>query len=267
MAIKVVMQGFPGCFHQEAAQQYFTGKDLDFYPAESFLLLAEQLLNNSEIDFAVMAIENNIAGSILQNYRILREYRFRILGEYYLPIHHNLMGMPGVSIEDIKEVHSHPMALNQCLEFLAQYPDIKLVETEDTALSASRIKESNSSQIAAIASAAAAELYDLEMFAKNIETNPNNYTRFFFLQRDGDHVPLGVFNKASIYLKTNHSKGSLLKVLQVIYDKNINLSKLQSYPVEGVRDAYYFYLDLEFNNPKDYEQAIADLEEKKHSKI
>jgi len=260
MGLKIGIQGFPGCFHQEAAESYFGPEGLEVVPADSFIRLAEDLKSHTEIDFAMMAIENNIAGSILQNYRILRDYRFRIIGEIYLPIHHCLMCLPGQSIEDITEVHSHPMALNQCLQFLSKLPAIKMIESEDTALSALRIRENAITGVAAIGSASAAALYELEVLAKNIETSPNNYTRFFALQRDNAPIPLGDFNKASIYLKTNHNKGSLLKVLEVIYSHNINLSKLQSFPVEGIRDAYYFYLDLEYEQAEDYEAAMAGLE-------
>ncbi len=256
MKQRILIQGFLGCFHQEAAEKYFSDTDLQIIPAESFLQLADELKNNLDVDFAMMAIENNIAGSIVQNYKILREYRFRIIGEIYLPIHHNLMCLPGQAMSNISEVHSHPMALNQCLAFLSKYPQIKMVESKDTALSALQIREKNLKGIAAIASLSASELYNLDILERNIETSPNNYTRFFALQRDGLEIPEGKFNKASIYLTTDHAKGSLLRVLEVIYDNNINLTKLQSYPVEGQRDAYYFYLDLDFKKPIDYERTI-----------
>ncbi len=256
---KIIVQGFPGCFHEEAAIKYFGRNDFEVVPAISFPVLAEKLVANPNDHMAIIAIENSIAGSLLQNYRILRENQLRVVGEVYLRIRHNFMVLPGQSIEDIKEVHSHPMALNQCLDFLNQYPGIRMVEAEDTALSAKRIREEQLKGIAAIASETAAEIYDLEILGKGIETSDVNYTRFFIVQDGTQVLKTGSYNKASIYLRVSHQKGSLLKVLKVIYQYNINLSKLQSYPVLGEVNAYYFHLDLEFENKDEYSQAIEAL--------
>ena len=258
--IRVVMQGFPGCFHQEAAEQFFEDQEIEFVASKSFYALANVLRDDRNVNYGIMAIENNIAGTILQNYKILRDYRFRIVGEIYLPIHHNLIVHPGISIEEIEEVHSHPMALNQCLEFLEQYPFLQLVNQEDTALSVKNIADKKWKNIAAIGSSKAASLYNLSILNHNIETSKNNHTRFFILQNDSLSLPKGEFNKASVYIRTSNAKGSLLNVLQVVYDNNINLSKLQSYPIEGKINSYYFYLDLEFESVQDYEQTIKDLE-------
>jgi len=257
--LNIVIQGYPGCFHQEAAQAYFSDCQVHVTPADSFNKLAELLQSQDDLDFGIMAIENNIAGSILQNYRILRENSFRIIGEIYLPIHHNFMVLAGQKIEDIHEVRSHPMALRQCLDFLGKYPDIKRVNSEDTALSAKQVADGNLTGIAAIGSKSAAALYGLEILGQDIESSDNNYTRFFILQRGEKPLPEGDYNKASIYLRTSHNKGSLLKVLEVIYELDINISKLQSYPVAGALNQYYFYLDLEFDNAENYSKAIQKL--------
>ena len=254
------MQGYPGCFHQEAAGLYFDEKYIEFIPALTFKKLADKLNKDHTIDFGIMAIENNIAGSILQNYRILREQHFRIVGEIYLPIHHNLMALPNQKIENIREVHSHPMAINQCLQFLQSYPHIKIVESKDTALSALLISQEVKRGIASISSAAAADLYQLEILERNIETSQNNETRFFIIQRSEQAIPVGVFDKASIYLRVSNTKGSLLKALQIIYENNVDLSKLQSYPISGCRDSYFFHLDLEFSSNADYEKTILLLQ-------
>jgi len=256
---KLVTQGIPGSFHFEACHAYFEEADLDIVPVESFQELAQVLSGDDSADYGVMAIENSIAGSIIQNFKILRQYRFRIIGEVYLPIRHNLLVLPGTQMEDLTEVKSHPMALNQCLEFLENYPQIRKVSFTDTASSAKMIKEKNQKHTAAIASKAAAELYGLDILHSQIQTSDINYTRFVIMQSEDKVLPSGDFDKASIYLRTAHKKGSLLKVLQAIYDENINLSKLQSYPVEDDLNKYFFYLDLEFDDPQQYENAIAKL--------
>ena len=149
---KVIVQGYPGCFHEEAAHKYFGKLPLDIVPALTFSSLADKLVASPEDPLAIIAIENSIAGSILQNYKIIRENHIRIVGEVYLRIRHNLMALSGQSIADIKEVHSHPMALHQCMDFLNRYPHIRLVEKDDTALSAKHIRDNQLSGVAAIAS-------------------------------------------------------------------------------------------------------------------
>lgn len=258
--ISIVIQGIPGSFHYEAAERLFPDREVDFFSEQSFLQLGKSLQNNLTIDYGVMAIENSTAGSIIQNYRIIRENRFRIVAEIYLPIIHNLISLPGQSIEDITEVRSHPMALNQCLGFLQQYPHIQQVATNDTASSARVIAESQTKGIAAIGSQSAAALYNLEIMYPAIQSSSINYTRFFLLQRDDREISLDTYNKASIYLRTAHQKGSLLKVLEKIYTSNINISKLQSFPIEGNLNKYYFHLDLEFDDIEEYKQVIPMIE-------
>lgn len=257
---KVVVQGYPGCFHEEAALKYFGDLPLEIVPARTFSDLATTLVSNPNDHLAIIAIENSIAGSLLQNYRIIRENRLRVVGEVHLRIKHNLMVLPGQSITDIYEVHSHPMALNQCLDFLGAYPHIRLVEKEDTAFSAKEIRDNDLTGIAAIASETAAELYGLEILAKGIETSIINYTRFFIAQDSTKSVVLADFDKASIYMRVPHQKGSLMKVLEIVNDHYINVSKLQSYPVLGEVNTYYFHLDLEFGDLDDYEDCIDDLQ-------
>jgi len=254
------VQGFPGCFHEEAARKYFGSEELEIYPARTFNDLAQELLDHPMDRIAIIAIENSIAGSLLQNYRIVRENHMRVVGEVYLRIKHNLMLLPGQNISDITEVHSHPMALNQCLDFLKNYPHMKLIESEDTALSAKHIRDNEIKGRAAIASETAAEIYNLDIAASGIETSHVNYTRFFITQDASRPLMLTDFNKASIYVRVRHEKGSLMRVLQAVSDNNINLSKLQSYPVLGEVNAYYFHLDLEFEDLDDYELLIEELQ-------
>lgn len=238
----------------------FFGKNrVEAIPAESFNKLAHLVKEDNGIHYGTMAIENSIAGSILQNYRILRENKFWITGEVFMRIKHNLLALPGQKIEDIEEISSHPMALNQCLDFLKAHPRIKLVETSDTALSAKLIRDNGAKGKAAIASETAAELYELEILKEGIETSDVNYTRFFIVSKESEYSSIGNADKASIYLRVADKSGSLLKVLEAIAAQNINISKLQSYPVLNEISQYYFHLDLEFEHFTQYEAVIEEL--------
>ena len=243
---KVSIQGFEGSFHQEAARNFF-GKDVEVICCATFREVVKIAENTKESNGGVMAIENSIAGSILPNYNLLQKSNLTIVGEVYLQIRQNLLVNPGVKLEDIKEVHSHPMAIQQCFGFLDKY-NWKLVETEDTALSAKHIHQHRSKHIAAIASKLAADIYKLDMIAPNIHTLKNNYTRFLILQNQVQTIEVLDADKASINFHTDHSKGSLAKVLTVIAESGINLSKLQSFPIPGSDWKYSFHADLEFDS-------------------
>jgi prephenate dehydratase len=256
--LKIAIQGYPGSFHDEAARKFFMGEeDLNLIPADTFDILANKLYNQ-EVDYAVMAIENSIAGTLLQNYRILREKNFWIVGETYLRIQHNLLVNPGTALENIRKVYSHPMALNQCLEFLTSLPKATLIEHPDTALSAMELAQNPNQKHACIASLKAAELTGLEVLQQSIETNKNNYTRFFILSRT-KQPSIYHYNKASVYIRIPDEKGHLLKVLQCIDSHGINLGKLQSFPVLGRFRHYFFHLDLEFSDIKQYQGVREDL--------
>jgi prephenate dehydratase len=207
--------------------------------------------SRKESDGGVMAIENSIAGSILPNYNLLQKSDLTITGEVYLQIKQNLMVNPGVQLEDIREVHSHPMAIQQCFGFLDKH-NWKLVETEDTALSAKHIHQHRSKHIAAIASRLAAEIYQLDMIAPNIHTLKNNYTRFLILQKRNRSIEIPGADKASINFHTDHSKGSLAKVLTKIAEAGINVSKLQSFPIPGSDWRYSFHADVEFDDRQQF---------------
>jgi prephenate dehydratase len=255
MATKVSIQGYEGSFHQEAARQFF-GKGVEVLPCATFSEVIKIASNKKESDGGVMAIENSIAGSILPNYNLLQKSNLRVAGEIYLHIKQNLMVNPGVKLEDIREVHSHPMALQQCLVYLDKY-DWKLVETEDTALSAKHIHKNKSKHIAAIASKLAAELYGLNMIAPAIQTMKNNYTRFLIIQREDAVKKIEGADKASVNFHTDHSRGSLAKVLTAIADGGINLSKLQSFPIPGSDWEYSFHADMEFDSLDQFNKVIA----------
>jgi len=252
-SVRVAIQGIKASFHEEAAFKFF-GRDIQTVECNSFKQTCESLENN-EADYVVMAIENSIAGSLLPNYTLIREYNFAVTGEVYLPIQLHLMGLPGVKLEDVKYVTSHPIAIRQCIDFFDEYPNLKLVESTDTAGCAKKIKDEQLTDTLAIANTLAAELYGLEILEKRIESNKKNYTRFLILRKDKtDDLPK--INKASIVFQTNNQVGSLSKVLTIFAEQELNLSKIQSMPVLGKRDDYYFYVDLEWKDMAKYDIAI-----------
>jgi prephenate dehydratase len=253
-ATAVAIQGFEGSFHQSAARQFF-GKQVEVLCCSTFRELIKKAGDPLQTSAAVMAIENSIAGSILPNYNLLQSSNLQIVGEVYLPIKQQLLVNRGVQLEDIKEVHSHPMAILQCIEFLDQH-NWKLVETEDTALSAKHIKQHKSKHIAAIAGKLAAELYDLDILVPSIHTQKQNYTRFLILKRAAEASPLPNANKASVTFNTDHSKGSLAKVLTRIAAEGINLCKLQSFPIPGTHWLYSFHADMEFDSINNFNNLI-----------
>lgn len=257
MNTRVSIQGYEGSFHQVAAQQFF-GKETEVIPCATFRDVVKIASNKKESDGGVMAIENSIAGSILANYNLLQKSSLKIIGEIYLQIKQNLLVNPGVKLEDIREVHSHTMALQQCYDFLDKYK-WKLVETEDTALSAKHVHQHKSKHIAAIASKLAAELFQLDVIAPGIQTMKNNYTRFLMLQRQAVAQTVSDANKASVNFHTDHSRGSLAKVLTKIAEGGINLSKLQSFPIPGSDFKYSFHADMEFETINQFEAVIDQI--------
>lgn len=252
MKTRIAIQGVKASFHEEAAFKYF-GDEIETIECESFKKTCD-MLKQGKADYVVMAIENSIAGSILPNYNLLRDYRFHIVGEVHLNIHQNLIALPGVKISDIKFVESHPIAIRQCDEFLGEYPDWTIKEGMDTAACAKTIADNKLSNTAAIASTVAAKLYGLNILESRIETNKKNATRFLILKNDV--VEQKNANKASLSFQTGNSVGSLATVLQCFAEQNVNLSKIQSMPVVGRRNEYDFYVDVEWKKQSDYDAAI-----------
>jgi prephenate dehydratase len=258
MATRVSIQGYEGSFHQVAAQQFF-GRQVEVIPCDTFREVVKIAANKKESEGGVMAIENSIAGSILPNYNLLQKSNLQVVGEVYLQIRQNLLVNPGVQLEDIREVHSHPMAILQCIDYLEKY-NWKLVETEDTALSAKHIHQKHHKHAAAIASKLAADLFELEVLAPNIHTMKNNYTRFLILKRKDTAEEIPDANKASVNFHTDHSRGSLAKVLTRIAEGGINLSKLQSFPIPGSDWQYSFHADMEFDSLEQFRQVMNEIE-------
>jgi len=256
----VAIQGWPGANHEIAARAYFTGCEVEIVPCLTFYELFQKVENNKEL-LGIVAIENTLAGSLLYNYTLLKDSGLSILGEHKLRIKHQLMALPGQTISDIQEVHSHPMALAQCEMFFRERPHIRLVESEDTALSAKLINDGKIEGVAAIASSLAARMYDLEIIARDIETNKHNFTRFLII---GEHDEVkqqellnqGRINKASLVFALPHEEGSLAKILTILAFYNINLTKIQSLPIVGQEWEYLFYIDVMFSDYTRYRQSL-----------
>ncbi|MEY2812557.1 MAG: hypothetical protein RI991_1552 [Bacteroidota bacterium] len=260
-SLPVAIQGYEGSFHQVAARSFY-GKDVQILPCATFTDVIKEASNKKSTMGGIMAIENSIAGSILPNYNLLQKSNLYVAGEVYLQIDQHLMVNPGVKLADIKEVHSHPMALLQCTGYLNP-KGWRLVETEDTALSAKNVHQRKSKHIAAIAGSLAAELFGLKIIAPNIHDVKNNYTRFLVLQQKASVVEDA--NKASINFHTDHAKGRLAEVLSVIANEGINLSKLQSFPLAGSQFKYGFHADLEFDQLEQYNKVMDELKKRTQS--
>jgi prephenate dehydratase len=244
------IQGFEGSFHEEAVHRYFD-HPVGVHYCNTFKQTFKAT-QSGKINGAVIAIENSIAGSILPNYSLLQKSNLFIVGEIYLKIKQQLLANPGIQLSGIKEVHSHPIALLQCSDFLEKH-HFKLVETEDTAGSARFIKQHRCKHIAAIAGSLAAKQNNLNILVPDIHTDKNNRTRFLIVEKNENDWEAS-YNKASIYFQTNHTIGSLSKVLGLIAAAKINLSKLQSFPVTGSNFKYYFYADLEFEKISQFQK-------------
>src|SRR5476651_715571 len=253
---RVAIQGIRASFHEEAAFRYF-GEEIVTIECNSFKQTFEAL-KNGDADYVVMAIENSIAGSILPNYSLLLSYSFPVIGEVYLPIQLHLMALPGVKFEDIKYVTSHPIAIRQCVDFFDEYPHLQMVESNDTAACAKRIRDEKLTDTVAIANTLAAKLYELDVLERRIESNKKNFTRFLILT---NHENAKVTNpdKASLCFQVSNEVGALAKVLNIFAEQGINMSKIQSMPVLGKPSEYNFYVDVEWDDNRKYDATIKQI--------
>jgi prephenate dehydratase len=249
----VAIQGVKGSFHHIVSQQFFD-KPVSSIECLTFDQVVDSLITK-ECDAAIMALENSIAGSIIPNYALINKFGLHIVGEHYLDIQHNLMALPNQSIKEIKEVYSHPMALLQCMEFFKLHPHIKLVEDKDTAEVAQRIQEKQLKGIGAIASAMAAEIFELDILAHSIQTIRHNETRFVIVKRTNSEVPENEINKASLKFEADHKRGSLAAILNVMSDCKLNLTKIQSLPIVETPWKYAFFVDVTFDVYSDFKKA------------
>ena len=255
---KISIQGVKGCFHEQAARLFYKDygvSDPGIVECCTFDDLY-RTMDSGEADAAVMAIENTVSGGLLPNFELLRKYDRKIKGEVFLRIQQNLMALPGQRIEDIKEVRTHYMAINQTREFFKDYPWIRLVESEDTAKSAADVAQQGLLGVGAVASELAAELYGLEVLAESIETYKQNFTRFLVFD-DALEVDKSGINKASMCFTLSHSPGSLAHVLTILSFYGMNLTRIQSLPIPGHEWQYFFYVDIKFEDYLRYEQALS----------
>lgn len=258
MKKKVAIQGIAGSYHDIAARNYFEGEEIEIIGCNTFRDVINTMKKDPSV-LGLMAIENTIAGSLLQNHELVRESGLRVIGEYKLRISHSLVALPGTSIHEIEEVNSHPIALMQCMDYLDTLPNIKLVEKGDTAMSARWISENKLKGHAAVCGKQAAEIYNMEILAEGIETNKRNFTRFLALADRWvaeDLLQKDDINKSSIVFALSHSAGSLSKVLSILSFYDMNLTKIQSLPILGREWEYLFYIDLSFTDHLRYKQAL-----------
>lgn len=254
--MNVAIQGILGSYHHQVAEELF-GQQINVLECQNFSDIPIALQNN--VDLAVMAIENTIAGAILPNYVLIDEYNLQIVSEYYLSIQHQLMALKNQTLADIHEVWSHPMALEQCRKFFRDYPHIKLMEDKDTALVAQKIANQQLIGIAAIASKKAAELFKLNILADNIQTHATNFTRFFVLTNQKLSESTS-YNKASVKFTVAHQEGSLLHVLEIFKKNHLNLTKIQSLPIIEKPWEYAFFADMIFDLPEYFDKAIQQVQ-------
>ncbi|MEZ4774231.1 MAG: prephenate dehydratase [Bacteroidia bacterium] len=256
---RIAIQGVMGSFHEIAARKFF-GDEIELEMCDSFPALFRSL-DQGKAEFGVMAIENSVAGTILPNYGLVRDSRYTIIGELYLRIEHHIMALPGQSLAEIHEVHSHPMAILQCHKYFEDQPHIRLIESTDTADSAWMIKKSKKTGVGAIASRLAAKHTGLEILAEGIETHKRNFTRFLVLQQS-DLVDFEKIrpNKSSLCFNLVHKVGSLSQILLVLSSHGMNLTKIQSLPVIGHEWQYFFHIDLEYDDYAQYQRSLSAIQ-------
>ena len=260
---KIAIQGTLGSYHDIAAHRFFDQEEIELICCATFEDVFKSLRQDS-LNIGMLAIENTIAGSLLQNHELLRQSGAQIVGEYKLRISHCFVCLPNEDWDDITEVNSHPIALMQCREFLQQHPTIKVVETEDTAQSAEAISKGQLKGHAAICSRAAAERYGMKILQEGIETNKHNFTRFLVVAdawqadelKKSRHVQA---NKSNMVFTLPHTEGSLSQVLSILSFYQINLTKIQSLPIIGREWEYQFYVDVSFADYLRYKQAITAI--------
>ncbi len=250
---KIAIQGIAGSFHEDAARRYFED-EIKVVECKSFTSVCN-LIDSDEVSIAVMAIENSIAGSLLQNYALIRDYHLKVIGEIYIHIQMNLMANPGVTKDDIKTIYSHPIAIKQCAEYIeSQFPDVRIIENQDTAASGKLVHDEKLMDAASIGNHRTAELYGLEILETGLETNSKNYTRFLILSKHAK--PNEAANKASLCFEVGHYYGALANVLNTFAENKINLTKIQSVPIIGKPNEYTFHVDVEWDSVVNYEKAL-----------
>lgn len=257
--LSVSIQGYQGCFHQIAAEHYFGKENIRIDECKTFREVVQRV-EKGESDYGIMAIENSIAGSILANYNLLQNPRLTISGEIFLHIRQHLLVNKGAAAQTIDSIKSHPMAIAQCMNYIDSLErNITLIESDDTALSARELSESGSLTQAVIASSRAAELYGLEIACEDIHTVKNNCTRFLIIEKSDKVILPESSDKASLYFKISNERGTLLRALKTFEHLNINMTKLQSYPIAEDLFRYLFHVDIHFEKLDDLRECMREL--------
>lgn len=256
----VSIQGIKGSFHHEAVNNFFQGQNVEIIDSPTFKSVVEDVISG-KANYGMIAIENSIAGAILPNYSLITKYKLHIIGEVILPIKLHLLALPEETLDSIYEVRTHPMALLQCENFLEQYPNWKLLSKDDTATCAYNISLNKMKGIATIGSKLAAEMYHLTILKENIHDVSDNYTRFYLLAASPQKIEN--FSKASLYFTTDHTMGSLARVLNILAKYKINITKIQSVPLKGSIFQYSFHADILTNGEKDdnYYKALEEIKQ------
>lgn len=253
----IAIQGETGSFSHEATARLFP--DAEILPC-AFSALAFDAVLSGAAEAAVLPIENSLAGSVLEHYDLLLERPVRIEREMLLRIEHNLIALPGAKLDSLERVLSHPVALAQCRRFLAEHPGIRSTPAYDTAGSVKQIMASRDERAAAIAPARAASVYGAEILARNLEDNPQNYTRFLVVRPQGAAITAAEeANKASLAFTLPNRPGALVGALEVLASLGANLTRLESRPVLGQPWHYVFYVDYHFEGSAMADAALAGL--------
>ena len=260
--ISVAIQGGFGAFHEIAAKQFFRDIPIEIVPCETFTDLFNEL-QDKKVDCGIVAMENSVAGSLLQNLTLLRESGLNIMGEQYLRVVQNLIALPYQTIETIREIHSHPIAIQQCQVFLNELrrKGVRIIDSADTALSVKWIRDENLMGVGALGSEMAASMYNMEILKAGVETNKRNFTRFQIITesdkvKELEQIANQTINKATLCFALQHEEGRLSQVLSVLSFYKMNLTKIQSLPIFGVEWEYFFYIDLVFGDYVRYQQAL-----------
>ncbi|HXS35635.1 MAG TPA: prephenate dehydratase domain-containing protein [Flavipsychrobacter sp.] len=261
--ISVAILGGYGSFHHLAANKFFSAKNITLVPFETFLELFIAIKTNS-VDYAVVAVENTIAGSLAVNYPLMITADVNIISELWLPVKHNLITLPGTALSMITEIHSHPVAILQCHDFLEPLINkgVKIVETSNTALSVKYIHDTNALNVAAIGSIVAASLYRLDILAENINTNIINNTRFLILsgssQKTKDQFGENCkeFNKATVLFSPITSEGLIYHLFKLLNDGCCKITHLLSLPVSNSLRSQQFIADIVYNDISVFENIM-----------
>jgi prephenate dehydratase len=253
MENKIAIQGIKGSNHYKALIELFGEVEVEALECMTFQRLVDAVVAG-ECEKGVMAIENSIAGSILPNYRLILDHRLQVTAEHYLNISHNLVALPGQNLEDLIEVRSHQMALHQCSYFFGKHSHINLIEDVDTALPAQVIAQQQVFGVGVLVPKGTAELFNLNVIAEDIQNNSLNETRFVVIEKhanSSEHI-----NKATIQFEIAHESGSLAKVLNLMADHHLNLSKIQSIPIPNDIWRYAFIVDVSFSEVSHFQEAF-----------